>query len=126
MKKIMTTAMLMAAFVFAGANATFAGDRDWATAGKILTGVVGLQVLANSCAPRPVVYESGYYAAPRTVVYESGYYAAPRPVVYETGYYARPVVYEPAYPCYGYRYAHPRYDYDHGPRYHHYGRRICY
>ena len=35
-----------------------AGQKEWATAGKILTGVVAVGVLANACTPPPPRYEA--------------------------------------------------------------------
>lgn len=79
---IIAAAGLLAALVPAGAHA---GDREWATAGKILTGVIGLTILGNALAnpyPAPV-----YAPAPRV------YYAPPEqvwvPGHYETRYERR-------------------------------------
>ncbi|MCL5966703.1 MAG: hypothetical protein M1550_05805 [Deltaproteobacteria bacterium] len=70
MKKIMAiivVAGLLATLAPAGA---YAGDREWATAGKILTGIIGLSILGNALAyPAPV------YAPPPRV-----YYAPPEQV----------------------------------------------
>src|SRR5437870_581233 len=63
--------MIFALMTLAVAGATVqtasAGDREWATAGKVLTGVVAASVITQALAPRP-----SYYAAP-------GYYAYPAP-----------------------------------------------
>jgi hypothetical protein len=55
-----------------GAQNAAAGDREWATAGKILTGVVAGAVIAKAIEPAPA-----YSCAPVT-----GYAVAPPPAVY--------------------------------------------
>ncbi len=44
-----------------------AGDREWATAGKVLTGVVAGTVLLRALEPRPVVATTYVYPAPTVV-----------------------------------------------------------
>jgi len=111
----MKTAVLAAAVVSIAAASIIpvhAGDREWSTAGKVLTGVFAAGVIAEAFRPHcppPVVYAHApvVYAhapvvyAPAPVVY------APAPVVYATApvvYYAAParqVVYVAAPPvCY--------------------------
>ena len=84
----------------------YAGDHEWATAGKILTGVVVGQVLLNGllCPQREVVVQrpvvvSGcapavVYAPPPQVVYTPVVYAPPpcttTTVVYGSGWYTPP------------------------------------
>lgn len=89
----MKTAVLTAAVVSIAAASIIpvhAGDREWSTAGKVLTGVFAAGVIAEAFRPHcppPVVYAHApvvYAHAP--VVY------APAPVVYATA----PVVYAPA------------------------------
>ncbi len=89
----MKTAVLAAAVVSIAAASIIpvhAGDREWSTAGKVLTGVVAAGVIAEAFRPHcppPVVY------APAPVVY------APAPVVYAPApvvYAPAPVVYAPA------------------------------
>ena len=109
MKKLV---LLVAAMVLAGSlapTALQAGDREWATAGKILTGIVAAQVLLGG-APQsrcntvvveqpayPVYTEIRYYPAP---VYHQQVYAPP--VYY---YYGNPApVCRPAGPPSCYRY----------------------
>ena len=96
----MKTAVLAAAVVSIAAASIIpvhAGDREWSTAGKVLTGVFAAGVIAEAfrphCpppvvyAPAPVVYATAPVVyAPATVVY------APAPVVYAPA----PVVYAPA------------------------------
>ncbi len=66
---------------------TQAGDREWAVAGKVLTGVVAASVLSRALDPAPP-------AATTAVVYQQPVYVAPPPV-----YYPPPtVVYHPAPP----------------------------
>jgi hypothetical protein len=70
MKKTLAVLTVLGLTV-AGGSRVQAGDREWATAGKILTGVIAGAVLVQALQPAPV------YAAPPPVVY-----AAPPPVVY--------------------------------------------
>lgn len=70
---LMTMALTTAGFTQAAA-----GDREWATAGKVLTGVVAGAFIARALDPGPPVYVAPAYA--------------PAPVVYHTP----PVVYQPA------------------------------
>ena len=107
----MKTAVLTVALVALGSAAMIpaqAGDREWATAGKVLTGVAVAGVLTDAFRPHyapPVVYSpvpapTVIYAAPPTVVY-----ATPAPVVYVAApaYCGRPVVYgSPWHHQYGY------------------------
>jgi len=69
MKKTLAVLTVLGLTV-AGGSRVQAGDREWATAGKILTGVIAGAVLVQALQPAPV------YAAPPPVVY-----AAPPPVV---------------------------------------------
>ncbi len=74
-----------------------ANDRNWATAGKILTGVVAVDLLANHIfapcrervvyAPAPVVYAPApvVYAPPPAVVYAP--VPQPMPRVWHEGHY---------------------------------------
>jgi hypothetical protein len=84
----MKTAVLAAAVVSIAATSIMpvhAGDREWSTAGKVLTGVFAAGIIAEAFRPHcppPVVYAP----APAPVVY------APAPVVYAPA----PVVYAPA------------------------------
>lgn len=59
MKKWIGTAVLAAFLAAAAASPARAGDREWATAGKILTGIIGVSILGNAIAnahpyPQPV------------------------------------------------------------------------
>ncbi len=56
-----------------------AGDHEWATAGKILTGIIGLSILGHAVADA----QPGYYYAPPPRVY----YAPPREDVWVPGHY---------------------------------------
>jgi hypothetical protein len=63
MKKILAIVLavgLLAATLPAGA---IAGDRGWATTGKVLTGIIGLSILGNAIANTAPVYgpPPGYY-----------------------------------------------------------------
>jgi hypothetical protein len=119
----MKTAVIVATVAALGTAAfvpAHAGDREWATAGKVLAGVAVAGVLVDAfrpCAPSTVVYSS---CAPSTVVtYSSApvvYAPAPAPVVCapppRVVYVPAPVVC--ARPVYygGYSYGHA---YAHGP-----------
>ena len=110
----MKTAVLAAAVVSIAAASIIpvhAGDREWSTAGKVLTGVFAAGVIAEAFRPHcpppvvyahaPVVYAHGpvvYAHGP--VVYAHGPVVYPHgPVVYPHGpvvYAPAPVVYAPA------------------------------
>ena len=99
MKKLITITLLGATLT----SQTFAGDREWATVGKVLTGVVAIRVIDRIVnpptqvvyyQPQPVVYaqpvvyvqpQPAVYCQPTTVVY-----IQPRPVVAYDGW-VRPV-----------------------------------
>ena len=70
MKKLITIAALSATL----ASQTFAGDREWATVGKVLTGVAVIHVIDRIVNP------------PTQVVY-----VQPQPVVVVHGSWGRPV-----------------------------------
>ena len=90
MKK-MIIAVTVLALAGASLQSATAGDREWATVGKILTGVAVAGVVAHAIDSHPVNYSVTYssYApapcAPIRVIY------APAPVVYVPA----PVVYYP-------------------------------
>ncbi len=113
MKKLILT--LMAASIALGpVSAAKAGDREWATAGKILAGAVGVSMLANAMdsGPRyysdaPVVYGPPapvYAPPPQPVYYESTYYgSSPAYATTTTSYYGdayRPYHHRPYYSRY--------------------------
>lgn len=86
MKKIL--AILVAAFLTAVVTVSpaRAGQREWATAGKILTGIIGVTILGNAIA-NAQAYPAPVYAPPPRVYYP------PEPVWvpgrYETRYERR-------------------------------------
>ncbi len=86
MKKVVT-ALAVCGLLIAGTQQSHAGDREWATAGKVLTGIIAGAVIAKSFEPAPVVYQP----AP-TVVYQSAPVVVQQPQVV----YTQPVVYQPA------------------------------
>jgi hypothetical protein len=93
MKKLITIAALSATL----ASQTVAGDREWATVGKVLTGVVAIQVIDRIVNPPTQVV----YVQPQPVVYAQPVVVQPQPVVY---YQPAPVVYvqpQPAVVVYG-------------------------
>ena len=88
--------LVAAVLTFTGAQiqTAQAGEREWATAGKILTGVAIGAVIAgavDSHASYSVTYSTGpaYYPPPRVVCPPPVVYAPPRVV------YSPPVVYAP-------------------------------
>jgi hypothetical protein len=112
MKKLILAATILA---IAGMNlqTANAGEREWATVGKVLTGVVAVNILANALDVHPryattYTYSEPAYCPPQTVVYAPAprvVYAPPPRVVY---YRPAPVVYRAPV-----RYA-PRVVYSHG------------
>jgi len=62
MKKLIASLAILAVIV-GGTQKVSAGEREWATAGKVLTGVVAGAVIARSFEPVTV------YASPPPVVY---------------------------------------------------------
>lgn len=76
MKKLIATGTTLALLAAFGAPNAAAGDRGWATAGKVLTGVGAGLFIAKAFEPAPV-YQT-------TVVYQTApvvYAAPPQPVV---------------------------------------------
>jgi hypothetical protein len=93
MKKLITIATLGATL----SSQTFAGDREWATVGKVLTGVAVIHVIDRIVNPPTQVV----YVQPQPVVYAQPVVVHPQPVVY---YQPAPVVYvhpQPAVVVYG-------------------------
>jgi hypothetical protein len=74
MKKLITIAALSATL----ASQTFAGDREWATVGKVLTGVVAIEAIGRIVNPPTQVV----YVQPQPVVYAQPVVVHPQPVVY--------------------------------------------
>src|SRR5438128_10517959 len=90
MKKLIETLAALAV-VAGGMQKASAGDREWATAGKILTGVVAGAVIARAVEPAPVyTYQPVTYYAPPPP--PAPVYVQPAPVVF----YAPPVCVRPA------------------------------
>ena len=89
MTKLITIAALSATL----ASQKFAGDREWATVGKVLTGVAVIHVIDRIVNPPTQVV----YVQPQPVVYaQPVVYVHPQPVVYvhpQPVVYAQPVVY---------------------------------
>lgn len=91
MKKLITIAALGATLV----SQTFAGDREWATVGKVLTGVAVIHVIDRIVNPPTQVV----YVHPQPVVYAQPVVVQPAPIVY---YQPAPVVYvQPAVVVHG-------------------------
>ena len=55
------------------ATTAIAGDEEWATAGKILTGVVAGEIIRRALAPNRGYYHHGYYYNPDYVVVDEEY-----------------------------------------------------
>ena len=97
MKKIIAalTALTLAS---AGAHNAAAGDREWATAGKVLTGLLAAKVISQAFEPAPVYSQTTVYTTTPVVV------AQPPPPVQTvvvqqpaaTVYYQTPVYVQPA------------------------------
>ena len=104
MKKLITIAALGATLT----SQTFAGDREWATVGKVLTGVAAIHVIDRVLNPPTQVV----YVQPQPVVYSQPVVVQPQPVVYVQ---PQPVVYvQPSYYC-----PPPAIVYYHGYHHHH-------
>jgi hypothetical protein len=101
MKKMILTGTVILALAAASLPSAHAGDREWATVGKVLTGVLAFNVVAHAiaapCHPAGCAYGApagpppcnySYCPAPTPQVV----YCAPPPVVV----YAAPVVVYPA------------------------------
>ncbi len=102
MKKLITITALSATLV----SQTFAGDREWATVGKVLTGVAVIHVIDRIVNPPTQVV----YVQPQPVVYAQPVVVQPAPVVY---YQPVPVVYvQPAVVVHG-SWGRPVYHYHH-------------
>ena len=87
MTKLITIAALSATL----ASQTFAGDREWATVGKVLTGVAVIHVIDRIVnpptqvvyvQPQPVVYAQPVVVQPVVVQPVPVVYYQPAPVVY--------------------------------------------
>jgi hypothetical protein len=103
MKKLITITVLSATL----ASQTFAGDREWATVGKVLTGVVAIEAIGRIVNPPTQVV----YVQPQPVVYAQPVVVHPQPVVY---YQPAPVVYYQPQPVVVYGgWGRPVYHYHH-------------
>ncbi|MDA8121913.1 MAG: hypothetical protein M0Z38_05015 [Deltaproteobacteria bacterium] len=68
MKKIVAIVVAAGLLGAMAPSPASAGQREWATAGKILTGVIGLHILGNALA-NPYPYHAPAYAPPPRVYY---------------------------------------------------------
>ena len=75
MRKTILT-LVLTGLVIAGNQGAYARDKDWATAGKILTGIIGLGILADAVAEpsRPVYSQTTYYSSSSTNCQPQGHY----------------------------------------------------
>jgi hypothetical protein len=74
-------ALTLLAVTAAGVQTASAGDREWATAGKVLTGLFAASVVARALEPAPVYQTATYYAPPVYVTPPAQVYVQPAPVV---------------------------------------------
>lgn len=79
MKKLVAIAVAVAFLAAVAPSPALAGDREWATAGKILTGIIGVTILGNAIAhanayPPPVYAPRAYY--PPEEVWVRGYHVS--------------------------------------------------
>ena len=110
MKKI-SIALSLLALTGSQVQTVSAGEQEWATAGKVLTGLFAAQAVASVFAPPPVYQTTVYYpggpvysAAPAYVVAQPPAYVQPAPVYVAqppVAYYAPPAYVQP-YPGYYY------------------------
>jgi hypothetical protein len=68
MKTKIITATTLALMAAANMQSSMAGDREWATAGKVLTGIAAASIITRALEPRPAVV---YAPPPATVVYQT-------------------------------------------------------
>src|SRR5438132_6640885 len=68
MKTKIITATTLALLAAANVQSAMAGDREWATAGKVLTGIAAASIITRALEPRPAVV---YAPAPQTVIYQT-------------------------------------------------------
>ena len=100
MKKIITLSLVIGAIMMSNPISSYAGDREWATAGKVLAGVVGVGLVASAINHdrygyhRGPVYTSSYYG-PRYSSYHYGRSTYVRPSY--SGCYSSDVIYEEYY-----------------------------
>src|SRR5437870_12710919 len=55
MKTKLITATTLALVAASNMHNTMAGDREWATAGKVLTGIAAASIISRALEPRPTV-----------------------------------------------------------------------
>jgi hypothetical protein len=68
MKTKILTATTLALVAAADVQSSMAGDREWATAGRVLTGIAAASIISHALEPRPAVV---YAPPPTTVVYQT-------------------------------------------------------
>jgi hypothetical protein len=68
MKTKILTATTLALVAAANVQSSMAGDREWATAGKVLTGIAAASIISHALEPHPAVV---YTPPPATVVYQT-------------------------------------------------------
>jgi hypothetical protein len=66
MKTKIITVTALALLASSNMRNAVAGDREWATAGKVLTGLAAASIITRALEPRPV-----YYTPPPMVVYQT-------------------------------------------------------
>ena len=94
MKKTIAVLTLLAVTAL-GLQTASAGDREWATAGKVLTGLVAAHVVARAFEPAPV-YATSYVAPPPVYVQSAPTVVYQQPVAQPQVVYQQPVYVQPA------------------------------
>ncbi len=143
MKPLKTIVLSLTAVALTGAlvPAASAGDREWATAGKVLTGLAAVSLFSRvleappayayppaAVAPRVVCAPPGYAPPAPVVVYAPPVYVQSEPVVvYQNpGYYYSPPIYVRTESCYRGRpvvvETRHHHEYRHGPAPAHFSR----
>jgi hypothetical protein len=83
---------------------TSAGDREWATVGKILTAVAAVSILGVVHEPppvvvytQPVIYQPPVVVYTQPVIYQPPVVVYTQPVIYQSPVvvYTQPVIYQP-------------------------------
>ena len=84
MKKILAIVAAAALLTAVAAAPVTAGDHGWATAGKILTGIIGLNILGHALSAPYYAYPPPAYAYPPRPYYDYPYEQVWVPGHYET------------------------------------------
>ena len=80
----------LSAVAAASVQTASAGDREWATVGKVLTGVAAVHVLSHAFHPPPVYAREVVYAPPPVYTIAAARTVAVAPVVAPAPVYVQP------------------------------------